>query len=268
MTTTTFEMTGLEGLGELTERFGVEVQKQVDLASKNGINKAADLITYGRTSNIKASTVSSKSVVAMAAKALRIPKEHIFYRTFTKGIKVSVGRGRGAKPYASVMFRGNSINVVDLLLSGNEAKAMYGFTTRRKSIHNKRRPNMKAHAAKARVGGRRSGKVRIAGRVYGNSYIEDGSFRASSSKVDKYYREKLGAKPFRLEGDRFLLIQRKNAGQKLPYPSKVVKIDKFKVLRALDAAAAYGVKSNSNKIIEMQNIEVNKKLKKLGFTLQ
>lgn len=266
--TVSFELSGFDQLGKFGKEFGDKVQKQVDLGSKAGINKAADLITYGRVSGISAGNVKSDSVVSRAANALRIPQEHVFYRTFVRGIKVSVGRGRGAKPYASVMMRGNGINVADLLASGNDAKAMYGFTSRKKGVGSKVRPNMRSKAANARVGGRRSGKVRVAGRVYNNSYIEDGSYRASSAKVNRHYMKNLGAKAMKLNGKRFLLLQKKHEGQTLPYPVKVVKINKIKVMRALNAAASYGARSKADKIVDLQTKEVHKRLKKFGFEIK
>lgn len=260
-----FTVSGISGFSDLSKLLEKDVQKQVDLASKVGINRATDQVAYGRVSNIRANNVNSKGAVAKAAKALRIPVEHIFYRTFTQSIKVSTGRGRLAKPYASIMMRGNGINIADLLATGDDAKKMYGFTSRKRGVSGKTRPNLKAKASAARVGGRRGGSVRIAGRTYSNAYLEDGSKRNSSEKMNRYYMDKLGAKAFKLKGRRFLLLQKKDAGQKLPYPVKAVKINKQRVMRALRAAASASVTANSAKINTLQYDEVKKRLKKLGF---
>ena len=261
MATLDFQIEGLANLKNVTK----ELQKQVDLASKTGINKTADLIAYGRTTAINAKNVKPTSAIGRAARILLIPTEHIFYRTFIRNIKISVGKGVGGKPYASVMMRGNDINVVDLLLKGNEAKTMYGFKSRKRSISGKVRPNMKGKAAAARMGG---GKVKIAGRVYNNSYLADGSYRNKSEKMNRYYMDKLGAKAKKLAGSRFLLFQRKDSGQKLPYPSKVVKINKRKVINALSNAANSAISRYGKDIQRLQTEEVQKRLKKLGFKLE
>lgn len=259
MATLDFKIEGLEHLKNLNKK----IQQQVDLASRNGVNKAADLIAYGRTTAVNAKNVKPTSAVGRAARILMIPTEHIFYRTFIKNIKVSVG-SKGAKPYASVMMRGNDINVVDLLLKGNEAKTMYGFKSRKRSISGKVKPNMKGKAAAARMGG---GKVKIAGKVYNKSYLADGSYRNKSDKINRYYMDKLGAKANKLAGSRFLLFQRKDSGQKLPYPSKVVKINKRKVISALSNAADSAISRYGKDIQRLQTEEVQKRLKKLKIRI-
>ena len=260
-----FEVTGLEGFGEVADLLKNDIQKAVTLASKAGINKAADKIAYGRVSGITPANISSTSVIGRAASILRIPKEHIFYRTFVQGVKVSAGKGRSARPYASIMIRGNAINVVDLLVKGNEAKSMYGFKSRKKNISGKVRPNMSSKVDRARIGGRRSGVVSIAGRAYNNAYLENGSYRASSEAMNKHYMEKLGAKAKKLGGKRFMLFQRKNAGQKSPYPVKAVKIQKITVRNALISAANASTANLGSTIKDMQTKEVQKRLKKLGL---
>ena len=191
-----FTVSGISGFNDLSVKIlQGSVQKQVDLASKVGVNRATDLVAYGKVSGINANNTRPNGAVSKAAKALRVPVEHIFYRTFTQGIKVSTGRGRLAKPYASIMMRGNGINIADLLVNGDDAKKMYGFTSRKKGVSGKVRPNMSAKAAAARIGGRRSGKVRIAGRTYNNTYLEDGSKRNSSQALNRHYMQKLGADP-------------------------------------------------------------------------
>jgi len=265
MAADSFTVSGISGISDLSKLFEKDVQRQVDLASKLGVNRSSDLVAYGRISGINANNIRSNSAVAKTAKALRIPVEHVFYRTFTQGIKVSTSRGRLAKPYASVMMRGNGINIADLLATGNEAKAMYGYSSRKRGVSGKTRPNLASKVANARLGGRRSGKVRIAGRTYNNAYLEDGSRRNSSAKINQYYMSKLGASAFKLKGKRFLLLQKKDAGQKLPYPAKAVKINKARVMRALRAASVASINENSAKIDTLQYKEVKKRLKKLGF---
>lgn len=271
MTVNTFEVKGFEKFGEVGERLNKHVQRQVDLASKLGVNKGADLIAYGRVSAPKPTNIKPDSAIGIAARILRVPTEHIFYRTFVRGVKVSRAKGRTAKPWASVMMRGNAINVVDLLVSGEEAKAMYGFSTRRGRVGGKKKPEMRSKAASARVGGRRSGKVKIGKRVYSNAYIEDGSYRAKKGMygkltIEQYYVQKLGAKAGKkLAGDRFLLFQKKDKGQALPYPSKVIKIDKKRVMEALSRGAESASRKYHVQIADWQHKEVNRRLKKLGL---
>jgi hypothetical protein len=265
--TTSFDVKGIDGFGEIGELLNKTIKNKVDLASKRGINKAADLIAYGRTSNIKPNNLKSDSVISLAAKALRIPIEHLFYRTFVQGIKVSSGKGRGAKPYASVMMRGNGINIADLLYSDESAKKLYGFNSRKKRVSGKKRASLTSKVSSARVGGRRGSKVRIAGKTY-KGFIEDGSHRTSSEKVNRYYVNKLGASAKRkLGGRQFVVIERRDAGQKLPYPSKVVKINSKRVVKALNGAASRGVSLRGDQISKMQTDEIYSQLKKFGFTI-
>jgi len=260
-----FDVTGLEGFGDVAELLKHDIQKAVTLASKAGVNKAADKIAYGRVSGITPKNITSTSVIGRAANILLIPKEHIYYRTFVQGVKVSAGKGRSARPYASIMIRGNAINVVDLLAKDKEAEAMYGFKSRKRRVGSKRRPNMSSKVSRARIGGRRGGKVKIAGRTYNNAYLENGSYRASSKAINKHYMEKLGAKATQLGGKRYLLFQRKSVGQKNPYPVKAVKIEKLKVRQALISAAGSGTNNVNTVVKEMQTKEVHKRLKKLGL---
>jgi len=269
MATADFTLEGFDGLGALGDQFKGEVKRQVSLASKAGISMGADFVAYGRTSSPKPNNISSNSAVALAAKALRVPTEHIFYRTFVRAVKVSVNSSRGAKPFASVMLRGNSINVVDLLVRGDDAKKMYGYSSRRRNVSGRVKPNMKSRADAARKGGRRSGRVVIYGREYTNAYIEDGTTRARSDAMENHYVNKLGAKPNSgLKGERYFLFQKRDKGQKLPYPAKAVKIDSKKVTRALDLAASVSLRRHAIKINELQTQEIHKRLKKLGFELK
>lgn len=259
---TSFEIKGFEAIGKMGERLNKEVQKQVDAASKLGINKTADLVTYGRVSAPKPTNLKADSAVALAAKALRIPVEHVFYRTFVQGIKISAGRGRGGKPFASVMMRGNGINIADLLYTGDAAKQLYGFQSRKRKVSGKKRGDITSKAIASRSG---RGKVKIGGKTY-SGFIQDGKRRIGR---EKYYVEKLGATLGKgLKGKRFLLMQKKDANQKLPYPVKVVKINSTRVLRALNAASKRAVATYASKITDLQSKEVNKRLKKLGFELK
>ena len=260
-----FNVTGLEGFGKVADLLRDDIQKAVTLASKTGVNKAADKIAYGYTSAISPSKISSTSVIGRAASTLRVSKEHLYYRTFVQGVKVSAGKGRSARPYASIMIRGNAINVVDLLVKGQEAKAMYGFKTRKKRTSGKVRPNMSSKVGRARVGGRRSGVINIAGTAYNNAYLENGSYRASSKAMNEHYMNNLGAKAMKLDGKRFMLFQRKSSGQSNPYPVKAVKISKLKVRNALIGAATASTANVGSVIKEMQLKEVQSRLKKLGL---
>lgn len=262
---TSFEITGIDDLGKKTTALMNKVQKGVDLAARAGVAKAADMVAYGKVNNIKASSVTSTSVVGRAANKLRLPVEHLYYRTFLQGIKVSHGKGRSAKPYASIMMRGNRINVADLLASASEAKGMYGFTSRKRKVVNKKRPDLSSKAASARVGGRRSGKVKIGRITYSNAYVEDGSTRASSEAMNKHYMKKLGASERMLKGKMFLVFKKKSRGQKLPYPAKAMVIKSRLVMKVLEAAANEGISNNWNKIGKIQMAEVQKRLKKIGF---
>ncbi len=266
----TFDIKGLEKFGELGERLKKDVTKQIDLAARTSINKTIDLITYGKVTGINASGGNGKGIVVKAARALRIPVEHIYYRTFVAGVKVTEGKGRGVKPYASLMIRGNDIVVSDLLLKGNDAKARYGFKSRKRKIQNKKRPNMKALAASAR----NKGSVTIAGRTYRNSILADGSYRVSDRKVgkltmDEYYMQKLGALPKKLEGKQMLLFQRKGGKkQGKPYPVKVVKIRKQSVMNALTTAANSSIAALTNETDKILRNEVKRRMKKIGFDIK
>jgi hypothetical protein len=269
VTALSFKVIGLDDLDKFGDSFDKEIKRQVDLASKAGVNKASDLIAYGRTSRINADTVASDSAVGRAAKTLKIPVEHVFYRTFSLGIKVGVGKGRLAKPFASVMMRGNSILLSRLLVSGKAAKSMYGFESRKRKTGSKSKPDMQGLVNSARIGGRRGNKVRIAGRTFDNSFLEDGTKRNSSEAMNRHYINRLGADRNRkLAGRQFLLIQRKNKGQKLPYPSKVVKIKSSRVTQVFSLALGVSLNSKHRKISELQTKEVHRKLKKLGFDLK
>lgn len=267
---TTFDLRGFEQFKVIGERLKKDVQKQIDLASKTAVNKSIDLLAYGKVTGISAKSSSAKGIVAKAASKLRIPVEHIYYRSFVAGIKVTAGKGRGIKPYASLMIRGNDIVMSDLLLSGSDAKGMYGYQTRKKRVAGKRRPNMKAKAAAARG----KGGITIAGRNYRNSYLADGSYRNSGKKVGKltmneYYMEKLGAKAMQLKGRQMLLFQKEGgARQKSPYPIKVVKIRKQSVMNALNASANSAISGLNRDIDNILRRELKRRMKKIGIELK
>ena len=267
----TFELEGFKQFEVLGERLKKDVQRQVDLSGKAAVNKSLDLLAYGKTKGITAKGSTLKGIIGKVANKLRIPVEHIFYRSFTANIKVTAGKGgRGIKPYASLMIRGNDIVVSDLLLKGADAKAMYGFKSRKKRTSNKRRPNMKGIAASAR----NKGSVTIAGKNYRNSYLADGSFRNSSGKIgglsiNDYYMQKLGAQSFQLKGNQMLLFQKKGGKrQKLPYPVKVVKIRKQSVMNALNSAANATLSGLSSEVDGILRNELITRLKKIGIELK
>ena len=261
-----FSITGFDDFKVFGERLKNDVQKQIDLAQRNSINKSIDLLAYGRTNSITAKNSSSKGIIRKVANSLRLPVEHIFYRSFVAGIKTTQGKGgRGIKPYASLMIRGNDIVVSDLLLKGADAKAMYGFTTRKKKVGAKKRPNMKSAAAAARNGD----SVNIAGKNYRNSYLADGSYRAKSETNNQYYMEKLGAKAYQLKGNQMLLFQKKGGRkQKLPFPVKVVKIRKQSVMNALNSSAGSTLSSLNSEIKNVLRTELITRLKKIGIELK
>ena len=255
---TNFDVVGSESFGELGKFFTTEIQKQVDLASKAATNQSADLVTYGRTKSINAKNSTSSSIVSRAARTLLIPKEHIYYRTFVRGLKVSYGANRGAKPYASVMLRANSINVADLLVNGSEAKKMYGFTTRKRSNTGRIKPNLRSKK-------NRNGRITVAGRTYTDTFLADGSHRDSTEGMDEHYMTRLGAKAFKIKGKYWGLFQKKDPNQKLPYTSKMVRINEARVLRVLRAAAEYSISINGDGVEQLQSKEIDRRFKKLGL---
>ena len=263
-----FDVKGFEKFGELGDRMKKDIANQIDLAAKTSVNKTADLVAYGKITGINDQGGNEKGIVRRVARTLRVPAEHIYYRTFIAGVKVTEGKGsRGVKPYASLMIRGNAIGVVDLLLKGNEAKARYGFKTRKKKVGGKARPNMRSKASSART----SGGVTINGKTYKDAYIEDGSYRMSKRKVGKltmnqYYMQKLGANTRALKGQ-MQVLRRKNSGQKLPYPTKRVEISKARVIGALNIAALKAKTINNSEIDSIMKSEVKRRMKKLGFDL-
>ena len=263
--TDSFDIKGFEKFGELGELLKKDVKNQIDLAAKTSVNKTADLVAYGKITGINEKGGNSKGIVVTAAKTLRIPVEHIYYRTFIQGVKVTEGKGgRGIKPYASLMIRGNGISVVNLLARGAAVKAMYGFTTRKKKVGSKTKPNLKNRIS----GARRKGSVVINGKTYADAVIGDGSYRNSSDKVNKYYMEKLGAGSRKLAGKQTQVFRRKNKNQKLPYPVDVVKISKKRVMGALLSAVRRSKSVTQRDIDIIMVKEVKRRMKRLGFDLK
>lgn len=262
-----FEISGFDRFGELSTMLGKQTQRKVDNAARRGLTKGIENVIYGRSNRIGPNNIAADSAINAAARALRIDPHHVFFRTFTRGVKTGAS-GKGAKPFAASMMRANSINVTSLLVKNiKQAQELYGFKSRRGKTGKKTRPsNMAQIAQKARVGGRRGGKVKVGNRTYNNSYIEDGSLRASSDAMERFYVNSLGADPSRrLNGNQFLVIQRKSETQSKPYPTKAVKIDQKKVQRAFDNAVKLAAKRRGEKSRQIQQQEVDKELKKLGF---
>lgn len=262
-----FKVEGFDRFGELSQQFGKNTQRQVNNAARRGLTKGLENVIYGRSERIGPSNIVSDSAINAAARALRIDAHHVFFRTFTRGVKTSAS-GKGSKPYASAIMRANSINVVNLLIKNvKQAQEAYGFKGRRGRIGKKTRPsNMAQLAQKARIGGRKGGKVKVGNRTFDKAYIEDGSLRSSSDAMERFYTEKLGADPSRkLNGKQFLVIQRKSDTQSKPYPTKAVKIDGSKVQRAFDNAVKLAAKRRGDKSRQIQQSEVSKQLTKLGF---
>lgn len=261
-----FEMQGIESLDNISKNFTKTVQKKLTNAAEKGTVKALENIVYGQSERISHSRIKPDSAVATAAKALRIKPHHVYFRTFIKGAK-------SRKPYSVAMLRANSINPVSLLVDNvNDAKKMYGFKGRKGKINKSQKQtpaNMKQLVAGARVGGRKSGRVKIGSRNYTNAFIEDGSFRNSSDYWKRYYVRKLGADPDRsLRGNNYLLIRKKNPNQELPYPTVAVKIESEKVLRAFRSSLTLASKRRSGSTQEIQNGEVLKEMRKLGWDVR
>lgn len=272
-----FEMQGFENFGTLGQKFGKDLQRSIDNASKRGLTKGLENIVYGSENRISPNNIRSGSAVNTIAGRLNIKPHHVFFRTFTRNPKTSAG-GKGARPFAKAWMRANGINVVSLLVDDvSAAKKMYGFRGRKRDIGSKTKPsNMEQLVESASVGGRFSGNVRIGNRTYSNTYIVDGRLRASSDYWDKFYIENLGAKRLSENGryrklggkGNFIAVQRKQAGQRKPYPTKGVKIERNVVLRAMELGLKVAAIRRGGNVRNIQRNEVVKELKKKGFDVR
>lgn len=268
---TEFVMQGFEVLeahGELGKLFIKDAQKKVKLAARRGLTKSLENVVYGRSDRINERNVSSDSGLAGAARKLKIKTHHLYFRTFIRAVKVS-----SAKPFAASMTRANGINVVSLLLdNAKDAKKATGFQTRKKKIGKKEKPgNMSSLIDKARIGGKKSGVVRINNRTYQNTYLVDGSLRESSDYWRKYYVKKLGAESGNSLADKgkgnYIAIQKKSKSQSKPYPTRAVKITKEQVNKAISSSMKSSLKSKMPEQIKIQQKEIVKTLSKIGFDI-
>lgn len=272
---TEFVMQGFEALdthGELGKKFNKEVQRKIKLATRRGLTKSLENVVYGRSERINERNVSSDSVVAGTARKLKIKPHHIYFRTFIRAVKVS-----SAKPFAASMISTNGINVVSLLVdNAKDAKKATGFQTRKKKIGKKEKPgNMSSLIDKARIGGKNSGTVRINNKTYQDTYLVDGSLRASSDYWDNHYVNHLGAKRIgdtgrirKLGGKgNYIAIQKKNQSQPKPYPTRAVKISKEQVNKAVESTVKSSLRTKMKKQVEIQQKEIVKTLGKMGFDI-